>query len=115
NPPSPTAFPPANPILITERGGHLRMVRNGALSPTPLPGLPPIQAAGLTGLMDMALHPNFAQNSLIYICYNKPAGDDGKAYGLTLARFRWNGTDISNCQDLYSPGVSGGGRGSRIL
>jgi len=99
-------FPDANTILITERGGKLRIVRNGVLSPTPVPGLPPIQAAGLTGLMDMALHPNFAQNSLIYICYNKPAGDDGKAYGLTLARFRWNGTAISNWQDLYSTGVS---------
>ena len=60
-------FPDANTILITERGGNLRMVRNGVLSPTPVPGLPPIQAAGLVGLMDMALHPNFAQNSLIYI------------------------------------------------
>ncbi len=65
--------------------------------------------------MDMALPPNFAQNSLIYICYSKPAGDDGKAYGLTLARFRWDGTAISNWQDLYSTGVSGGGGGSRIV
>ena len=81
-----------------------------AQQPAAAPG-----ATGLTGLMDMALHPNFAQNSLIYICYNKPAGDDGKAYGLTLARFRWNGTAISNWQDLYSTGVSGGGGGSRIV
>ena len=115
NTPFSMVFPDADTILITERGGKLRIVRNGVLSPTPVPGLPPIQATGLTGLMDMALHPNFAQNSLIYICYNKPAGDDGKAYGLTLARFRWNGTAISNWQDLYSTGVSGGGGGSRIV
>ncbi len=115
NTPFSMVFPDANTILITERGGKLRIVRNGLLSPTPVPGLPPVQAAGLTGLMDMALHPNFAQNLLNYICYSKPAGDDGKAYGLTLARFRWNGTAISNWQDLYSTGVSGGGGGSRIV
>src|SRR5579863_965694 len=108
-------FPDANTILITERGGKLRMVRNGVLSPTPIPGLPPIQAAGLTGLMDMALHPNFAQNSLIYICYSKPAGEDGKTYGLTLARFHWDGNAISNWQDLYFTGLAGGGGGSRIV
>ena len=115
NHPFSMVFPDANTILITERGGQLRIVRNGVLSPTPLPGLPPIQAAGLTGLMDMALHPNFAQNSLIYIGYNKPAGDDGKAYGLTLARFRWDGAAISDWQDLYSTGVSRAGGGSRII
>ena len=108
-------FPDSNTILITERGGKLRIVRNGVLNPEPVPGLPPIQATGLTGLMDMALHPNFAQNSLIYICYSKPAGDDGKVYGLTLARFRWDGAAINNWQDLYSTGVSGGGGGSRIV
>src|SRR5262245_37130591 len=59
-------------ILVTERGGKLRMVRNGVLDPTPVAGLPAdIQAAGLAGLMDVQLHPKFAENKLVYITYHK--------------------------------------------
>ena len=64
------AFLPAGAILVTERPGRLRIVRNGVLDPTPIAGLPPIQAGGLTGLMDIALHPRFAENSLVYFVYN---------------------------------------------
>ena len=53
-------------ILVTERGGKLRIVRNGVLDPTPVAGLPAdIQAAGLAGLMDVQLHPQFPDNKLV--------------------------------------------------
>jgi hypothetical protein len=52
----------------------------------------------------VARHPNFAQNSLIYICYNKPAGPDGKPYG-TLARFRWEATPSATGR-IFIPQVS---------
>ncbi|HEY1759063.1 MAG TPA: PQQ-dependent sugar dehydrogenase [Bryobacteraceae bacterium] len=105
------AFLPDGAILITERPGRLRIVRNGVLQPAPVAGLPAVQPQGLTGLMDLALHPRFAENSLIYFSYNKPASTDSKpgngkqaAAGLTLARGRWNGTAIADFQDLFSAG-----------
>ena len=67
------AFLPDGGMLITERPGCLRLVRGGALHPAHIAGLPPIQAGGLGGLMDIALHPQFAQNQLVYLTYHKPA------------------------------------------
>jgi len=67
------AFLPDGGILITERPGCLRIVRNGNLDPRHVSGLPPIQAVGLAGLMDLALHPRFSENQLVYFTYHKPA------------------------------------------
>src|SRR5512134_641182 len=59
-------------ILVAERGGTLRKIKNGVLDPSPVAGLPAdIQAAGLAGLMDIQLHPKFADNKLVYLTYHK--------------------------------------------
>ena len=114
NTPFSMVFPDANTILITERGGKLphrpqwRPQSHTRPRPPAHPGHPRDSPASRTWRAIRTFAPT--TNSLIYICYNKPAGDDGKAYGLALARFRWNGTAISNWQDLYSTGVSGGRR-----
>jgi aldose sugar dehydrogenase len=116
-------------ILVTERGGRLRVVRNGALDPTPVAGLPPdIQAQGLAGLMDIQLHPKFADNKLVYITYQKrqagvappspPASGGGRGPALppgviTLARGRWDGTKLADVKDIFSAMPSG--NASRIL
>src|SRR5580765_8822862 len=57
------AFLPDNVILITERQGRLRVVRSGKLEAEPVAGIPQVTSiATMAGLMDIALHPNFAQN-----------------------------------------------------
>src|SRR5205823_14815366 len=66
------AFLPDGNMLITERSGRLRMVRDGTLDPNPVAGVPQVQAQGLAGLMDLALHPKFSENKLIYSSYHKP-------------------------------------------
>src|SRR5665213_1363937 len=100
------AFLPNGGILITERPGRLRLVRDGMLQAEPIAGLPPIYAKGIGGLMDIALHPHFAENSLIYFTYQKPpaAGDTRpNAPGtLTLGRGRWTGTAITAFEDLFT-------------
>jgi glucose/arabinose dehydrogenase len=73
------AFLPNGDLLVTERPGRLRVIRNGKLDPTPIGPLPAIAAAGLGGLLDVTLHPNFAQNRLIYFAYSKP----GPTWGQT--------------------------------
>src|SRR5262245_34793719 len=62
---------PDGAMLVTERPGRLRIVRKGLLDPKPIEGLPAIHAAGLTGLMDVTLHPQFASNGLVYLSYAK--------------------------------------------
>ena len=116
-------------ILVTERGGKLRIVRNGVLDSTPVAGLPAdIQSAGLAGLMDVQLHPKFADNKLVYITYHKrqagvtppppppPGGGRGPALPpgvITLARGRWDGTKLVDVKDIFSALPSG--NASRIL
>lgn len=110
NQPWSMAFLPEGAILISERPGRLRIVRDGALDPKPIDGLPKIQAQGLAGMMDIALHPKFAENKLIYFTYHKPSpNSDGKAGAgvITLARARWTGSALADAQDLFSAIPSG--------
>ena len=108
------AFLPDGNILVTERPGCLRIVRNGVLDPKPLTGLPAISAQGLSGLMDIALHPRFAENKFIYFTYHKPNPALGGSSGVppgpgappprlaTLARGTWDGNGLTDVRDLFS-------------
>src|SRR5262249_34875664 len=67
------AFLPDGTLLVTERTGNLRVIRNGVLDPQPVPGVPASRYSGKSGepgavhgLMDIALHPKFAENRLVY-------------------------------------------------
>ena len=101
------AFLPDGNILITERAGRLRIVRNGELDKTPVAGLPQIKAQSLAGLMDLALHPRFNENKLVYFSYHKPDPNPApnapaNAPGvITLARGRWDGTALTDVKDLF--------------
>ncbi len=105
------AFLPDGAILITERPGCLRIVRNGVLDPKLVAGLPPISSQGLSGLMDIALHPRFAENKFVYLTYHKPnpaaanvpPGPNAPPARLaTLARGTWDGTALTNVKELFS-------------
>lgn len=65
------AFVPGGDLLVTERPGRLRLVRGGKLLPTPVSGVPAVVAAGQGGLLDVVVHPNFAQNRYVYLTYAK--------------------------------------------
>src|ERR1700688_1613328 len=95
NQPWSMAFLPDGNILITERPGRLRIVRDGVLDPNPIAGVPRVQARGLAGLMDLALHPRFSENHLVYFTYHKPPVNTTTNAGtITLARGRWDGTAL---------------------
>src|SRR3979490_46596 len=79
------AWLPNGDMLVTERAGRLRILRNGVLDPMSISGLPPMHVRGLAGLLDVALHPNFGANKLIYFSYVK---DGAKGATTAVARGR---------------------------
>jgi glucose/arabinose dehydrogenase len=94
-------------MLVTERGGKVRLIRKGVLDPAPVAGTPTVRAAGLSGLMDIALHPQFSQNHFVYLTYTKPL--DEKRQTLALARATWNGTGLVDVRDIFVAGEGTGG------
>ena len=66
-------FLPDGTMLIAQLNGQLRVVRNGKLAPEVISGVPKVHyVPGRGGLMDLALHPKFAQNHWVYFTYDKP-------------------------------------------
>lgn len=96
------AFVPNGDILVTERPGRLRVIRQGVLDPVPVAGLPAMFTVGIAGLTDIALHPDFASNGLIYFAYsgNNPNGANEQA--LIVARANWDGAgQLSNWEQIF--------------
>ena len=93
------AFLPDGNMLVTERDGRLRIVRNGVLDPTPIPGTPKVFARVLGGLLDVALHPRFAENRFVYLSYSKQREDNLTA--TALARGVFDGTSLEDVKDIF--------------
>ena len=96
-------------MLITERVGRLRVLRNGVLDPTPIAGVPRVRTDGNGGLMDVALHPRFSENRLVYFTYTKPV-ENGKGTP-SLARGRLDGGTLVDVRDLLVPEAYEGNSG----
>jgi glucose/arabinose dehydrogenase len=93
------AFLPDGGYLVTERPGRLRMLTAQAeLLPQAIGGLPPIAASGQGGLLDVALHPDFADNRWVYFSYAE-AGTGGVA--TAVARGRLNGMQLDDTEVLF--------------
>ena len=91
-------FLPDGSMLVTERPGRIRVVRDGLLDPKPIGGVPEARTKGNGGLMDIALHPKFAENHLVYFTYDKPVERDKGAP--TVARGRLEGRVLTEVRDL---------------
>ena len=70
------AFLSNGDMLITERAGRLRLMHDGRLASANIGGIPPVDTRTQDGLMDLALHPRFAQNQILYFTYSKLQRDD---------------------------------------
>ena len=103
------AFLPGGEMLITERGGRLRVVRDGVLDPKPISGVPQVRTDGNGGLMDVALHPRFTENRLVYLTYTKPVGNGMGAPA--LARGRLEAAALVDVRDLLVPDSYAGNSG----
>ena len=80
------AWLPDGDLLVTERPGRLRVVRDGRLLPDPVPGVPEVFARGQGGLFDVLPHPDFATNRLLYLSHARPK-DEGSTTAVVRGRF----------------------------
>jgi len=98
------AWLPDGAALVTERAGRLRMIRNGRLEAQPVAGTPQVLIGperGLifqSGLFEVSLHPNFAQNRMIYLTY---AHGTAEANRLRVGRGTFEGNEIRNFQPIF--------------
>lgn len=109
------AFLSNGDMLVTERAGRLRVLRNGVLDPAPIPGLPEIAAGGQGGLLDVALHPKFSENRLIYISY---AARGKRGWGTEVAHARFDGQRLTDVKVIFRAMPKTGSQvhfGSRLL
>ena len=98
NHPWSMAFLADGSILVTERIGRLRLIKDGKLLPQPIGGVPPVHTGGQAGLFDVVLHPDFAQNHLLYLTY---ASGTGAANGTQVARARFDGGALRDLQVIF--------------
>lgn len=95
------AFLPSGDILVTERPGRLRIIRESHLDAAPIAGVPAVQTGGergLQGLMDVVLHPRFETNHWVYLTYHRPSPSGGVA---VLARGTWNGNALLDTREIF--------------
>jgi len=91
---------PDGRFLITERRGTLRILENARLLPDPVRGVPEVRAKGQGGLLDVALHPDYAQNGWIYLAYSKPFE---KGALTAIVRGRLKGNDFVDVETIFDP------------
>jgi glucose/arabinose dehydrogenase len=110
---------PNGDMLITERPGRLRIVKDGVLWPEPIPGVPDVRAQRQGGLLEIALHPDFASNQLLFMTIAKPSLDEAQTEGTTaLVRASFDGTQLTNVEEIFEAqawSTTGGHYGSRIV
>ncbi len=122
------AFLPNGDALVAERSAGLRLVRNAAsgkggtatLEAQPIAGTPEKYAQRTSGLHDLALHPQFAQNSLVYFSYNKlgeavpDANPPRRQAAITVQRGKLAGMSLTNVEEIFTGEWSTGSSGSRL-
>ena len=111
------AFTPEGDLLVTERPGRLRIVRNGSLIDDPVEGLPKILAIGQgampqdgreqAGMRDLVLHPDFTTNRLLYLSYTKPGADS--LGNIAVIRGRFENDRLSEVEEIFHADAFGDG------
>lgn len=96
------AFLPGGDMLVTERDGRLRAIRKGKLDPVAIAGLPPINPAGIGGLFDVTLDPDFAANRRIFLSYVKPDPANTDRTTLAVLSATWDGgLSLTDVKDVF--------------
>ncbi len=108
------AFLPGGDMLVTERPGRLRIVRNGRLLPEPVEGVPEVHAQGQGGLLEVAPHPDFASNRWLYLTYSKPLGNEASTTAVVRGTFQ--NDRLTDVEEIFEANTRGRGHyGSRLV
>lgn len=103
------AWLPGGDMLITERAGRLRIVRDGKLLPEAVPGVPEVfTTGGQAGLFDVLPHPDFASNQFLYLSFAKPLEALGTST-TTVVRGRLVNDRLENVKEIFVADANGGG------
>ena len=94
------AWLPNGDMLITEREGRLRIVREGRLLPEPVAGVPGVRARGQGGLLEVRPHPDFATNQLLYLSFAKP-NEDASLATTAIVRGRFDGERLVDVEEIF--------------
>jgi aldose sugar dehydrogenase len=95
-----TFLPDGTTILISERAGALRVVRDGVIDPNPVAGVPKVIYRGTeAGLMDVVLHPGFEKNRWVYFTYHKPIGNNLASNA--VGRGTWDGKALTDVKEIF--------------
>jgi glucose/arabinose dehydrogenase len=92
------AFLPDGSMLVTERVGRLRLIKDGLLQPQAIGGVPQVHTGGQAGLFDVVLHPKFAQSGILYLTY---AAGTKAANGTEVARARFDGSALRDVRVIF--------------
>ncbi|PKO74329.1 MAG: glucose dehydrogenase [Betaproteobacteria bacterium HGW-Betaproteobacteria-15] len=109
------AFLPDGRLLVTEKSGKLRMVENGKLLPQAINGVPAVVDRGQGGLLDIALHPRYAENGWVYLSYSAK-GEGGS--GTEVMRAKLKGMQLTDSEVIFrqAPKISSNKHfGSRLV
>jgi glucose/arabinose dehydrogenase len=109
------AFLPGGDVLVTEKPGRLRIIRDGTLLPVPVEGVPPVHAEGQGGLLDVLPHPRFATNRLVYLSFSKPLGEAEAGATTAVVRGRFENDRLTGVEQIFEAQTRGAGHyGSRL-
>ncbi|PZF75550.1 PQQ-dependent sugar dehydrogenase [Aestuariivirga litoralis] len=111
------AFLPEGPILVTERKGNLRTIASDGKLSEPISGLPEVAAGGQGGLLDIALHPNFATTRLVFLSFAEPREEGKNGTSVMRGRLSEDLRSLSDVKVIFreQPAYKGGAHfGSRL-
>ena len=108
-------LPDDTTMLVTERPGRVRLIEGGRLNPEPIAGVPEVFAENQGGLLDIAVHPDFAENRLVYFSYSEGTNDANQTQ---VARATFEDNRLSDWKVIFrvSPSKPRGQHfGSRLV
>jgi glucose/arabinose dehydrogenase len=111
------AWLPNGDMLVTERPGRLRIIRGGKLLPDSVPGVPAVRVVGQGGLQDVAVHPDFVSNRLVYLSFAKP-NTDGTQGTTAVVRGRFENDRLNDVEEIFEAApysASPGHYGARMV
>lgn len=91
---------PDGRFLVTERGGRLLLIDAPGAAPREIAGVPEVFARGQGGLLDIALHPDYAENGWIYLSYSKPFGEGSLT---AIARAKLTDDRLADLEMIFDP------------